>query len=63
MPGLKELETVVEEIDFRYVELPNGAQIEYATYDPPLVSALHRWFEAQLADHGEHASPDDEQHY
>ncbi len=62
MPGLKELEAGVEGIDFRYAELPNGAQIEYVTDDPALVSALHRWFEAQLSDHGEHASPDDEQH-
>lgn len=62
MPGLKELEAGAERIDLRYAELPSGAQIEYATDDPALVSALHRWFEAQLSDHGEHASPDDEQH-
>jgi hypothetical protein len=62
MPGLKELEAGAERIDFRYAELPNGAQIEYATDDPALVSALHRWFEAQLTDHGEHASPSDGQH-
>lgn len=62
MPGLRELEAGAERIDFRYAELPNGARIEYATEDPALVSALHRWFEAQLSDHGEHASPDDGQH-
>jgi hypothetical protein len=55
MPGLKELEAGSERIDLRYAELPNGAQIEYTTEDPALVSALHRWFEAQLTDHGEHA--------
>lgn len=62
MPGLRELEAGSERIEFRYAELPNGGQIEYATEDPALVSALHRWFEAQLSDHGEHASPDDGQH-
>lgn len=56
MPGLRELEARSERIEFRYAELPNGAQIEYAAEDPALVSALHRWFEAQLSDHGEHAS-------
>ena len=55
MPGLKELEAGSERIDLRYAELPNGAQIEYTTEAPALVSALHRWFEAQLTDHGEHA--------
>jgi len=62
MPGLKELKSGAERFEFRYAELPNGAQIEFATDDPILVSALHRWFEAQLSDHGEHASPDDRQH-
>ena len=56
MPGLKELEAGVKEIEFRYEELPNGARIRYITDDPALISALHQWFEAQVSDHGRHAS-------
>lgn len=62
MPGLRELEAGTDKIEFRYAELPDGARIRYATEDSALISALHRWFEAQLADHGEHASPDGGQH-
>ena len=56
MPGLKELEAGAERIDVRYAELADGAQIEFATADPALASALHEWFGAQLSDHGEHAT-------
>lgn len=56
MPGLKELEENASGIEVRYSELPDGAQIEYTTDDPALVSALHDWFEAQLSDHAEHAT-------
>ena len=57
MPGLKELEAGASRIEFRYSELADGAQIEDLTQEPALVSALHEWFEAQLSDHGAHASP------
>jgi uncharacterized protein (DUF305 family) len=56
MPGLKELKGNASSIEARYSELPDGAQIEYTTDDPALVSALHDWFEAQLSDHAEHAT-------
>jgi hypothetical protein len=36
-------------------ELPDGARVIYTTDDPALVDALHRWGEAQVTDHGEHA--------
>jgi hypothetical protein len=55
MPGLKELAAGAAKITFSYAALPNGAQISYATNDPRLVDALHRWFAAQLADHGHDA--------
>ena len=38
-----------------YAALPNGAQISYETTDLRLIDALHRWFAAQLADHGHDA--------
>jgi hypothetical protein len=55
MPGLTELAAGAAKITFSYVALPNGAQISYETNDPRLIDALHRWFAAQLADHGHDA--------
>ncbi|MEP7189364.1 MAG: hypothetical protein ABI901_09265, partial [Roseiflexaceae bacterium] len=55
MAGLTELAAGAERITFSYAALPNGAQISYATTDPRLIDALHRWFAAQLADHGHDA--------
>ena len=52
MPGLEELEAGEEEIDIRYLDLPDGAKIEYRISEPALVTALHAWFDAQLSDHG-----------
>ena len=56
MPGLAELKAEAKQIEVRYSALPDGAQIRYTTKDPKLVAALHRWFDAQLSDHGHHAS-------
>jgi hypothetical protein len=56
MPGLAELKAGAKQIDIRYTSLPDGAQVRYTTKDPKLVAALHRWFDAQLSDHGHHAS-------
>lgn len=56
MPGLAELKSGAGMIEVVYTPLPNGAQIRYATKDPALVTAIHHWFEAQLSDHGRHAS-------
>ena len=55
MPGLEELEAGAEEMDIRYLDLPDGAKIEYEISDPTLVAALHDWFDAQSSDHGDHA--------
>jgi hypothetical protein len=56
MPGLAELKAGAGKIDVRYTALPDGAEIRYATKDPKMVMALHHWFDAQLSDHGHHAS-------
>jgi hypothetical protein len=56
MPGLHELAMGTARIDVVYSELPDGAQILYVTEDDLLVAALHAWFDAQLADHGAHAT-------
>ena len=56
MPGLAELKTGAARIDVRYTALSDGAQIRYATKDAKLITAIHRWFDAQLSDHGHHAT-------
>ena len=56
MPGLAELKAGAKQIDIRYTPLADGAQIRYQAKDPKLVTALHQWFSAQLADHGDHAT-------
>jgi hypothetical protein len=55
MPGLAELRAAAGKVAVEYTELPAGAQIRYTTTDAGLRSALHRWFDAQVSDHGEHA--------
>lgn len=55
MPGLHELMMGADQIAIEYSELPNGAQIRYTTENAALIEAIHRWFDAQVADHGPHA--------
>jgi hypothetical protein len=63
MPGLSELEKARPgQLRITYKELPNGAQIEYSSDNTGLVDAIHRWFDAQLADHAG-ASPSIPEHH
>jgi hypothetical protein len=56
MPGLKELENARPgRIQIEYKEIPRGAQIAFSSASPDLIDAIHRWFDAQLADHAGHA--------
>ncbi|HEY0824868.1 MAG TPA: aspartate carbamoyltransferase [Ramlibacter sp.] len=56
MPGLAELEAAPpDRIAIAYKDIRGGAQLTYSTSDPNLVAALHKWFDAQLADHGKDA--------
>ena len=57
MPGVRALAAGARRIDIRYGELPGGARITYVTDDPTLVTAIHRWFDAQVRQHGRHAMP------
>lgn len=58
MPGLAELRQAEPgRLEVRYRELDNGAEITYASDDAGLIDAIHRWFDAQLADHGPDAMP------
>ena len=52
MPGLKELQVGAAHIKVSYTPLSNGAEITFETTDIHLLTALHRWFGAQLSEHG-----------
>jgi hypothetical protein len=56
MPGVKELAASAGRIWIDYQPLPNGAQIVFSTDNLRLITALHRWFGAQLSDHGADAT-------
>ena len=56
MPGVSELAQGADRITIEYAELPNGAQITFTTADLHLLTALHRWFGAQLSDHASDAT-------
>ena len=56
MPGLKELAAGAAKIKIEYSPLSNGAQITFTTHDIHLITAIHRWFGAQLSDHGADAT-------
>ncbi len=55
MPGLASLSAGAKRISVRYAQLSDGASITFQTVDPPLITALHRWFAAQVSDHGDDA--------
>lgn len=58
MPGLAELKAAKSgQLEIMYKELPDGAEITYATSIEKLKHAIHRWFDAQLNDHARHAVP------
>jgi len=52
MPGLKDLQTGGSAIKVSYAALSDGAQITFTTDDRHLLTAIHRWFGAQLSEHG-----------
>jgi hypothetical protein len=55
MPGLQTLKDNAGKFSIVYAEMPTGAMLTYSSTDPTVVSALHDWFDAQLADHGSDA--------
>jgi len=52
MPGLEELQRGASRIKVSLTLLPAGAEITFQTTDLHLLTALHRWFGAQLSEHG-----------
>jgi hypothetical protein len=56
MAGLKDLQTGAAQIKIAYEALPSGAEIIFKTTDLHILTALHRWFGAQLSEHGADAT-------
>lgn len=58
MPGVDELATAARDgsLTVTYEPVPGGARLVYTATSPAVVDAVHRWFDAQVADHGEHAT-------
>jgi hypothetical protein len=56
MPGLATLRASAGQITVDYADTPDGATITYATTAVTLVTSLHAWFDAQVDDHGAHAT-------
>lgn len=55
MPGVAVLEANAGKLTIVYRDLPDGGEVTYRSSDASIVRALHEWFEAQLADHGDDA--------
>jgi hypothetical protein len=56
MPGLKELQAGAAQMKVSYADLPAGAEIQFETTELHLLTAIHRWFGAQLSEHGADAT-------
>lgn len=58
MPGLADLKMAGKKglLEVSYRDLPDGAELSYTSSDRAVVIALHLWFQAQVIDHGEHAT-------
>lgn len=52
MPGLKDLRAGAARIHVSCATLPAGAEITFQTTNLRLLTAVHRWFGAQLSEHG-----------
>lgn len=56
MPGVRDLSANSARIKVLYSDLDAGGQITFETADLHLITAIHRWFGAQLSDHGADAT-------
>jgi hypothetical protein len=56
MPGLADMQASIAQIHVAYALLPNGAQISFEAKDIHTITAIHRWFGAQLSEHGADAT-------
>ena len=53
---LKEPQLGAQRVKVSYFNLPEAAEIRFETTDPHLLTAIHRWFGAQLSEHGADAN-------
>lgn len=57
MPGVQYLSKVKPgQIAITYRNVMGGAAVDYVGRDAATVDAIHKWFDAQLSDHGEDAT-------
>jgi hypothetical protein len=56
MPGLAALRDSAGRVTVDYTATTDGARITYTTSETALITALHAWFDAQVGDHGAHAT-------
>ena len=56
MPGLTALRNSAGKIAIDYATTADGARITYTSTEADLRTALHAWFDAQVSDHGAHAT-------
>lgn len=56
MPGLEALRAHGGRITIAYENTADGGRVTYTTSDGELRDALHHWFDAQVGDHGQHAT-------
>lgn len=61
MAGLSTLEDAAAagSLKVSYSDLPDGAALTFAVEDETVLTALHAWFDAQVSDHGDHATEGD----
>jgi hypothetical protein len=52
MPGLHEMQQRASRMQVVYKALPDGAEIRFKARDIETITAIHRWFGAQLSEHG-----------
>lgn len=63
MPGLAELRSADKsELGVVYRELDEGGEVAYTGTNETTRAAIHRWFDAQLSDHGHDASAHSHHH-
>lgn len=63
MPGLAELRGAASsELAIAYRDIDQGGEIRYTATSPGIVAAVHRWFDAQLSDHGSDATGHSHKH-
>ena len=52
MPGLADMQAAADKVHVTFAPLPDGAQISFESDDRHAVTSIHRWFGAQLSEHG-----------